>query len=135
MRPAATMRHIRNPKPVPSQIYRAESVTQHVWFSGPTAACREGRDEMEAHLLQKFLVHLWISLRAIERLLEEGEQDGHDNDRLERLPEDDDEDGHGEHVGSHDDGGLGDPRCDLWVRGDRRTRSRRKKAKTQRRKG
>jgi hypothetical protein len=53
------------------------------------------------YLLHEFLVYGFIAIRAIERLLQECKQHGHDDGGLQRLSEDDEEDRDGEDVDGH----------------------------------
>lgn len=45
------------------------------------------------YLSPQFFVGCAVGIWTVERLLQKGEQDGNDDDRLQRLSEDDEEDG------------------------------------------
>lgn len=65
-----------------------------------------GRRE-EAYLAPQTVVSLDVAIGAIEGLLQEGEQDGDNNDGLNGLSEDDQEDGHRKDIDSHGEGCCG----------------------------
>jgi hypothetical protein len=57
---------------------------------------------MGSYLFNEFLVSSNISARAIEGLLQEGEQDSDNDTSLDGFSEDDEEDGNGKDIDSHD---------------------------------
>jgi len=54
------------------------------------------------YLFDQLLIHSNISMRTIQRLLQEGKQDRDNDHSFQGLTEDDEEDGNGEYVDRHD---------------------------------
>ena len=55
------------------------------------------------HLLHELAVDCDISIRTVESLLQEGEENGDNDGSLQGLSKHDEEDGNGENVDGHDD--------------------------------
>lgn len=92
---AATIRQMRKPIPVPSQIYMDVSV--RLWIS-----CCNGT----AYLLAELFVDNGIATGTTKSLFEESEEDGDNDDGLKRLAKHDEEDGDGKDVDRHVEGVL-----------------------------
>lgn len=83
--------------PVPSQTCeRSVSVTGLRTHLKPSVAISRA-----IYLASEFLVDLYISLRAVECLLEESKQNRDNDDSLEGLSKDDEEDWHSKNLRRH----------------------------------
>lgn len=87
-------RHIKKPMPVPSQTWIPVVSNQQLLLP-------YSREEWLSYLPDELLVDFGVTLRAIESLLEECEQDRNDDDCLESLAEDNQEYWHGKYFDCH----------------------------------
>jgi hypothetical protein len=67
----------------------------------------------DSYLFYQPVVNRGVSIRTIEGLFQEREEDGYDNGSLQGLSKDDEEDWNSENTDSHDDIGLQGRSCQV----------------------